>query len=205
MRLVLLRHGRTVAARGTLVGSRVDVALDDVGRSQAVAAGERLDGRGFDLVVSSPLRRARETASLAFPHAVPRIEPRLQELDWGDLTGLTWSDIEQNHPATAAEWARVGWPVPPNGEDPRALWRRVAAALLDLHAEAFDGDVAVVCHGGVIRAALGAARGLGLADAWRVRTPHAAVRIQRVTPRAISRWRAVLEGDRGSLPAMGVP
>lgn len=193
MRLLLLRHGRTTAPRGTLVGSRVDVALDDVGRAEAVTAGQRLYGRRFDLVVSSPLRRARETAALAFPGVTPRIEPRLQELDWGDLTGLTWTDIEQCHPETAAEWARVGWLVPPNGEDPRALWRRVAAALLDLHEEAYGGDVLAVCHGGVIRAALGAARGLGLAEAWRVRTPHATVRVQRVTPLAVSRWHAVLE------------
>ena len=193
MRLLLLRHGRTTAPRGTLVGSRVDPGLDDAGRAQAAAAARVLHGRRLAAVVCSPLRRARETAALAVPDVSPRIDARVQELDWGDLTGLTWSDIERRHPETAAKWTQVGWPIPPNGEDPRALWRRVCGALLDIHDEGSDGDVLVVCHGGVIRAALGAARGLGLSDAWRVRTPHARLRVQRATPLAVARWRAVLD------------
>jgi broad specificity phosphatase PhoE len=193
MRLLLLRHGRTTAPRGTLVGSRVDPGLDAHGHEQAMAAGRLLHDRRFAAVVCSPLRRARETAAAASPGMAPRIDSRLQELDWGDITGLTWTQVEQRHPQVAAEWQRAGWPMPPNGEDPRSLWRRVAHALLDLHAEGHDGDVLVVCHGGVIRAALGAARGLGLGDAWKVRTPHAELRVQRATPLVVSRWRAVLE------------
>ncbi len=194
MRLLLLRHGRTTAPHGTFVGSRSDPGLDDQGRAQAAAAGRLLHGRRLAAVICSPLRRARETAAIAVPEATPRIDARLQELDWGDITGLTWLEVEERHPATAAEWTRVGWPVPPNGEDPRSLWRRVAAAMLDLHlVEGEAGDVLVVCHGGVIRAALGAARGLGLSEAWKVRVPHAQLRVQRDTPLAVSRWNAVLE------------
>jgi ribonuclease H / adenosylcobalamin/alpha-ribazole phosphatase len=193
MRLLLLRHGRTTAPRGTLVGSRSDPGLDAHGHAQAEAAGRLLQARPLAAVVCSPLRRARETAAAAAPGITPRFDARFEELDWGDITGLTWAEVEQRHPATAAQWLQEGWPHPPGGEDPRALWRRVAGAVLDLHAEHRDGDVLVVCHGGVIRAAVGAARGLGLGEAWRVRTPHAELRVQRATPLAVSRWRAVLE------------
>jgi ribonuclease H / adenosylcobalamin/alpha-ribazole phosphatase len=193
MRLLLLRHGRTTAPRGTLVGSRFDPGLDDRGREQAAGAARVLRDRALAAVVCSPLQRAVETAALALPGVTPRIDSRLQELDWGDITGLTWPQIEERHPQVAAEWQRAGWPMPPNGEDPRSLWRRVAGAVLDLHDEGHRGDVLVVCHGGVIRAALGAARGLGLGDAWRVRTPHAELRVQHATPLAVARWRAVLE------------
>jgi len=193
MRLLLLRHGRTTAPPGTLVGSRVDPGLDDHGRDQARAAAALLRGRELSAVVCSPLRRARETLALALPATPARLDARLQELDWGDVTGLTWSQIETQHPHTAAEWVRAGWPVPPNGEDPRALWRRVAAAVLDLHSTVDEGDVLVVCHGGVIRAVLGAARGFRLDQAWRVRVPHCGLRVQRCTPLAVARWRAVLE------------
>lgn len=192
-RFLFLRHGRTTAAPSTFVGSRVDPGLDAHGREQAIAAGRILRGRPLAAVVCSPLRRARETAAHAVPGITPRVDPRLQELDWGDITGLTWTQVEERHPEVAAAWVRAGWPIPPNGEDPRTLWQRVAGAVLDLHAEDHDGDVLVVCHGGVIRAALGAARGLGLSDAWRVHTPHAQLRMQRATPLAVSRWRAVLE------------
>ena len=193
MRFLLLRHGRTTARRGTLVGSRIDLGLDAHGWREAEVAAHALRTLSPAAVVCSPLRRARETASVVVPGVTPRFDARLQELDWGDITGLTWTDVEQRYPSVAAEWLNAGWPSPPNGEDPRTLWRRVAAALLDLHAEHAEGDVLVVCHGGVIRAALGAARGLGLAEAWKVRTPHATVRVQRATPLAVGRWRAVLE------------
>lgn len=193
MRLLLLRHGRTTAPPGTLVGSRDDPGLDAHGREQARAAGVFLRNRALSAVVCSPLRRARETLAVALPIQSLRADPRLRELDWGDMTGLTWAQVEAQHPHIAAAWVRTGWPVPPNGEDPRLLWRRVAAAVLDLHAEGHDGDVLVVCHGGVIRAVLGAARGLRLDEAWRVRVPHCGLRVQRCTPLALARWRAVLE------------
>ena len=193
MRFLFLRHGRTTARRGTLVGSRIDLGLDAHGWREAEVAARALQTLSLAAVVCSPLRRARETASVVVPSVTPHFDARLQELDWGDLTGLTWDDVEQRYPAVAAAWLKAGWPSPPNGEDPRTLWRRVAAALLDLHAEHVQGDVLVICHGGVIRAALGAARGLELAEAWKVRTPHAALRVQRATPLAVARWRAAVE------------
>jgi broad specificity phosphatase PhoE len=193
MRLLLFRHGRTTAAPGTLVGSRIDPGLSEQGRQQAHTAGNLLHGRPLAAVVCSPLLRARETAALAVPTAVPEIDPRLQELDWGEITGLTFPQVEQRFPEVAAAWLRDGWPAPPGGEHPQALWRRTATAVLDLHRAHPEGDVLVVCHGGVIRAIVGAARGLSLGDAWRIRTPHAALRVQRATPLALERWRAVLE------------
>jgi broad specificity phosphatase PhoE len=192
MRLLLLRHGRTTAPPGTLAGSRVDPGLSDEGRDQARAAAALLHGRPLSAVLCSPLRRARETAALALPGVEPRIDPRIEELDWGDITGLTFDQVEEHHPDVAADWIRSGWPSPPNGEHPRALWQRVSAAVLDLCDAGVDGDVLLVCHGGVIRAALGAARGLGLGEAWRVRTPHASLRVQRATPAAVRRWRSVV-------------
>jgi broad specificity phosphatase PhoE len=190
-RLLLLRHGRTTAAPGSLVGCRVDPGLSDEGRDEARAARALLDGRRFAAVYCSPLRRARETAALAVPAATPQIDARLQELDWGELTGLTFAQVEARFPDVAAHWLRDGWPLPPSGEHPLHLWRRTAAAVLDICAAHPDGDVLVVCHGGVIRAVVGAARGLALGRAWRIRTPHCALRIQRATPLALERWRGV--------------
>jgi broad specificity phosphatase PhoE len=192
VRLLLLRHGHTTAEAGTLVGSRDDPGLSDEGRDQARAAAAVLRGRRFGAVVCSPLRRARETAALAVPDASLRIDPRIQELDWGDITGFTFAQVEERFPEVAAAWVRDGWPAPPGGEHPTALWRRTAAAVLEIHDAGVDGDVLLVCHGGVIRALVGAARGLGVGDAWRVRTPHASLRVQRCTPLAVRRWRDVV-------------
>lgn len=192
-RLILLRHGSTTAAPGTYLGSRSDPGLDDRGRAQARAARAALQGRPLSAVLCSPLRRARETAALAVPGVPVHLDDRLRELDFGALTGLTWAEVEARHPDAAAQWVARGWPMPPGGEDPRALWRRAAAAALDLHASQAGGDVLVVCHGGVIRALLGAARGQGLDSAWRIRVPHGGIRVQRATPLALRRWRDVVE------------
>ncbi len=190
-RLLLLRHGRTTAPPGSLVGSRVDPDLSAEGRDEARRAGAQLGAHRFAAVYCSPLRRARETAELALPGIAPQIDDRLEELDWGELTGLTFAQVEERHPDTAAAWLRDGWPLPPGGEHPLHLWRRTAAAVLDICDEHQDGDVLVVCHGGVIRAVLGAARGLAVGRAWRIRTPHCALRVQRATPLAVERWRGV--------------
>ncbi|HXA28305.1 MAG TPA: histidine phosphatase family protein [Candidatus Angelobacter sp.] len=192
MRLLLLRHGRTTAPPGTLVGCRIDPGLSAEGREQAAAAAALFRDRPLAAAICSPLRRARETADLAVPSIDVRIDPRVQELDWGEITGLTFAQVEERFPDTAAAWLRDGWPLPPGGEHPHHLWRRTAAAVLDLYDAGLDGDVLIVCHGGVIRALLGAARGLPLGQAWRVRTPHAALRIQPATPLAVRRWRDVV-------------
>jgi broad specificity phosphatase PhoE len=191
IRLLLLRHGHTTAPPGTLVGCRIDPGLSEEGQAEARAARAVLQGRRLAAVLCSPLRRARETAALALPAATPEIDDRLQELDWGELTGLTFAQVEERFPDTAAAWLRDGWPLPPGGEHPLHLWRRTAAAVLDLHARGLDGDVVLVCHGGVIRALVGAARGLDVGRAWRIRTLHAALRIQPATPLALERWRGV--------------
>jgi broad specificity phosphatase PhoE len=192
MRLLLLRHGRTTAPPGTLVGCRVDPGLSDEGRDQAHAAAALLHGRPLTAVLCSPLRRARETAALAVPGSDLRIDPRLEELDWGAITGFTFAQVEERFPDVAAAWLHDGWPNPPEGEHPLALWHRTAAAVLDLVDSGLDGDVLVVCHGGVIRSIVGAARGLPLGQAWRVRTPHAALRVQPATPLPVQRWRDIL-------------
>ena len=93
-RLVLLRHGATVAPPGVYLGSRNDPPLSARGAQQARQAGVRLAGRGFRFVMVSPLRRARETVAVAMPAAHPTVERRLEELDMGDFTGLTWEQIK---------------------------------------------------------------------------------------------------------------
>ena len=87
--LILLRHGRTTSnASGTLAG-RQPAELDEAGRAQAVAVGERLRAAKVPLaaVVSSPLLRCTQTVELALPGTVPVIEPGLVEAGYGDWEG----------------------------------------------------------------------------------------------------------------------
>ena len=81
--VILLRHGRTVSnAGGTLAGHQ-PTELDDAGRAQAAAVGERLRTAGVvvHLVASSPLIRCRQTVAAALPDATVFEEPALVECD----------------------------------------------------------------------------------------------------------------------------
>lgn len=99
--LWFIRHFRTPWNSQARLQGRRDIDLDDpLGEDDlaALAANRKeLAGRDFELVLTSPLRRARQTAALhGFPAAVP--DPDLAELCFGMLEGRTWADLEAAHP-----------------------------------------------------------------------------------------------------------
>lgn len=109
----MIRHGQTEWSATGRHTSRTDRPLTAEGEAAAVALASTLAGHDFALVLTSPMRRARDTARLAgFPDA--EIEPELAEWDYGDLEGLTTAEIRSRGP----EWARWSvWTGPlPGGE-----------------------------------------------------------------------------------------
>ncbi|MDX6659681.1 MAG: hypothetical protein QOJ55_503, partial [Solirubrobacteraceae bacterium] len=96
--VLLLRHGQTEwSLNGRHTGS-TDIPLTDDGRAQARALRDRLAGREFALVLTSPLGRARETAELAGLGARAQVRDDLLEWDYGDYEGVTTADIRKRHP-----------------------------------------------------------------------------------------------------------
>ncbi len=166
--LIIARHGRTRAnAAGELLGRR-DPGLDRVGRRQAEAIGRAL--AGVARVVSSPLRRCRETAE-AIGGPVD-LDERFIELDYGDLEGVALADIPA---ATWAAWrADVAW-TPPGGESLEAVGVRVGSALDDLVEEATERDVLVVSHVSPVKAALAWSLGVGVETQWRCNVAQASI------------------------------
>ncbi|HVA88099.1 MAG TPA: histidine phosphatase family protein [Candidatus Saccharimonadales bacterium] len=190
-RLVLLRHGATVAPPGVYLGSRDDPPLSARGVAQARRAGVELAGRTFQLVLVSPLRRAGETVALAMPATRPTVERRLEELDMGDFSGLTWEQIKAADREAALRWRAGG--AAPGGEDAWQLWRRTIELGLEL-ADGLAGneDALLVAHSGPIRALIGGARGRSPSDVRSVRVPHGGLRCIRLTPAVLERWRALV-------------
>jgi probable phosphomutase (TIGR03848 family) len=186
--VLLLRHGRTTAnAEGTLAGRR-PVGLDDAGRAQAVAVGERLRDLPFAAVVSSPLPRCVQTVELALPDAVPALEPALTEAGYGDWEGEPlkrlakeplWR-VVQLHPAA------VTFPGE-QGEAMAAMSARAVAAVRawDAKVTASHGEDALwlACsHGDVIKAVVADALGLHLDQFQRIVVDPASVTAIRFTP-----------------------
>jgi len=144
-RIVLLRHGETEWSLSGKHTGRTDIPLTDRGRERAAALGPVLAAlRGTQdppaLVLSSPMRRATETAELAGPH--PEIDERLREWDYGDYEGLTTDEIRTSVP---------GWTVwthsCPGGETAEEVGHRADAVLERARTALARGDVVLVGHG----------------------------------------------------------
>jgi probable phosphoglycerate mutase len=161
-----MRHGETDWNREDRFQGHADPPLNEAGRAQARELAERLAEQSIAAVYASPLRRAFETAeAIAAAHALQvQQEPGLREVDVGSWTGLTRDEVEQRDPEGYRRWlsSGYGWG---DGESYEALGERVVATLISV-AASFDGDtVAVVTHGGPIRATLAAAAGIPYSEA----------------------------------------
>ena len=151
--LWLIRHGETEWTRSGQHTGRTDIPLTVQGERQAALLGRRLAGRKFALVLTSPLRRARETCRLAGYGGAARDEPDLMEWDYGAYEGRTTAQIREEVP---------GWIIWKGGvrggesaDQVGARCDRVIARCADA-----DGDVALFAHGHVLR--IMGARWLGL-------------------------------------------
>ena len=146
---VLLRHGETALSGGQRFAGRGDIPLTATGREQAVAAAARLAARGgLDLIVTSPLARARQTAGAVA--AATGLEPVVQdgwaEVDFGEWEGLSHAEAERDWPEQMAAWLSDPGAAPPGGESLTAASDRVLAALDSLLAGHPGAAVLIVSH-----------------------------------------------------------
>jgi alpha-ribazole phosphatase len=158
-RLLLIRHAEPDEdARGRCYG-RLDVGLSPVGLATAARLAESLRDVELDAVYVSPRLRAVQTAAALRGQAI--VDDRLRELDFGELEGRTYDEIEREQPDFFHRWMETPTLVQfPGGESYAHLRERVAAAVADVVAANIDRTAALVSHGGVIRAALAVALGL---------------------------------------------
>ena len=152
--LLLIRHGETDWNRRQTFQGQIDVPLNARGLAQARRLGERLASEALDLLVSSDLMRARQTAEpLASRQGLaPQLAPALREQAFGILEGLSFDDIRQRHPEEFSLWARhePDYALPGGAESRRDFHARVLAALRELAAAHRGRRLAVVTHGGVL-------------------------------------------------------
>ena len=85
MKLYVFRHGESVGNQQRLFSGWSQMPLTDQGRRQALALREKVKGLSFDLVFSSDLRRAMQTAQLVLPGRELTLDPDLREVDVGSL------------------------------------------------------------------------------------------------------------------------
>jgi len=144
-RFFLVRHGETEWNRIRRIQGASDIPLNDTGRKQARQVGDILAGHHFDLLVSSPLSRAMETALIIAKRlGMPALLPvsNLTERHYGEAEGKTGPELDELFPGDT--------PVP-GREEREDVQKRVVHALKDLAIRHPHADIIAVCHGGVIR------------------------------------------------------
>ena len=146
---LLLRHGQTALSTERRFAGRGDIPLTEAGERQAADTAARLAARGgIDVIVTSPLRRARRTAdAVSEATGVPsRVEDGLAETDFGKWEGLTFAEASARWPDELSAWLRSADVAPPGGESFAATARRVSAALDRLLAEHQFQTLLLVSH-----------------------------------------------------------
>jgi 2,3-bisphosphoglycerate-dependent phosphoglycerate mutase len=180
-RLIALRHGRSAWNVDGRFTGRVDVDLAAEGRIEAAEAAEALRWAEVrpDLVVSSSLRRTRQTAEIlvaacGWPDVPVQSEPDLDERDHGVLEGHTLAEAATRFGIDAVRgWRRSAHGGPPSGETFDQVLSRVRRCWTDLLEPRLDrgATVLVVGHGTSMRALLAVALGTPAETAARIEIP----------------------------------
>ena len=160
----LIRHGHHALLGTTLCGRMKDVDLDDLGCRQIARCSEAVSPPPT-VIQSSPQRRTMHSAGILaerFGLAV-EIVPALNEIDYGEWTGRSFVELEQD-PRWSSWNTRRETSRPPNGETMHALQRRVVNHLEQLRRDGSAETVVLVSHAEPIRAALLHYAGRGLDD-----------------------------------------
>ena len=141
-RIYLLRHGETEWSRLGKHTSVTDISLTENGRAAAQRLHSVLANETFGLVLTSPMRRARDTCELAGLGEAAIVEPDLMEWNYGDYEGLTTSEIRSKRP----DWSlfRDGCP---GGESPE----QVASRAERIISKMTERQVALFAHGHIFR------------------------------------------------------
>jgi broad specificity phosphatase PhoE len=184
-RLFIVRHGETEWSRSGQHTSHTDLPLTRHGVEQGEVVSGKLSGEAFEMVLCSPLARARETCRLAGFGDAAELCADLHEWDYGDYEGLTTPQIRQRRP----DWWlwRDGCP---NGESPEETGDRLDRVLERF--AAVEGDVLAFAHGHSLRVLTARWLGLPVATGAHFKLAAAAIGVlghERATP-TIDRWSA---------------
>jgi len=175
--IVMVRHGETELNREGIFRGRLDVALNDRGRSQAERAAAALADSPLAAVYSSPLRRALDTARpIAARHGLsPVADPALDNIDLGAWQGRKKTEVERDEPDLWRLWIHAPERLAiPGGETLAAVRDRAVARTRELSNLHEGGRFAIVSHRSVLKLVTGALLGLNVDAFWRFYLDNAA-------------------------------
>ena len=153
-RLLLIRHGEVETRYQKKFGGWIDMNLSPNGQRQAKILADYLRCKTIDAIYASPMKRVQQTLAptLKLSRHEQVIFPGLREIDFGYWTGLGWKEVEEQFKFQSHEWLdQIHHHGVPGGENGKVFRRRVEPCLREIIARHRGQNVAVFCHGGVIR------------------------------------------------------
>lgn len=155
MRVYLIRHGKKDSEKILNSNGFPDMGLTKIGKKQAHLTGKHLSKINFDVIYSSDLKRANETANIIVHYQREKmsviVEPRIREINMGVFHTSSEDQIKNEYPEFYKEFLKKEKDFHyPNGESGEEVKKRVLDFLKSLDIESLT-NVCVVCHGGVIR------------------------------------------------------
>ncbi len=153
-RLLLIRHAEVEVKYQRLFGGRIDMNLSPRGLKMARTLAGYLQSKTIDAVYASPMKRVQQTLAPTLRKGAPAqtIMPDLREIDFGDWTGLGWQAVSDRFGFQVHQWLdRIEHHGVPNGESGQVFRARVEPCVREIVKNHPGQNVAVFCHGGVIR------------------------------------------------------
>lgn len=152
MKIILIKHGKTdFNDQGKRQGS-TDLSLNDRGIKEISILKEEFNDTIFDVIFSSPLKRALESAQILFPKQNIVKNDLLREFDFGELEGVRFSEPLEKFPENAVEeYNGKKFLLPNKGETFENVVHRVQRFLqLIVHGFGPDTTIAIVTHATII-------------------------------------------------------
>ncbi|KGP93231.1 phosphatase [Pontibacillus chungwhensis BH030062] len=146
--ICLVRHGETDWNKESRLQGQEDIPLNNTGRKQAKEAGLHLQNSNWDVLISSPLSRAKETATIILDHLNQPIDlvemDNFKERAFGKGSGLTFKEIHTRYPERDY----------PGQEEWEPFQKRIFDGLHEVQQQFQDKKILLVAHGAVINAIL---------------------------------------------------
>jgi len=170
MKIILIRHGQTTWNEKNIFRGRADIALDEKGIQQARAIAQRLSTFNINIIYSSPLKRALETAQIIGTrlNINTEIDNNLIDFNFGKWQGLTLEEIQKQFPELYEGWLRNPHTVKiPDGEDLNLVRKRVSKVLNKFLGDG-ESNIAIVSHRVILKVLICAALSLDNSYFWQI-------------------------------------
>ena len=173
-KLILVRHGQTEMNAQKLYFGKLDPPLNDLGISQAYQAKEKLLDIDYDIIYSSPLERAKQTAEICnYLDKDINYNSKLEEINFGIFEGLTFKEISEKFPDEVKKmeenWKDYNYIT---GESPKEMFQRAISFLETLD---YSKNNLIIAHWGIINCIISYFISGSLDSYWKFKIQNASI------------------------------